>query len=411
MNYISNRSRGICADGPHDITYEDIRNLWRENKKDAEKCRRVTESTDRGETYYPDGRVGEGKISDWRLAFFKEILYRDNKAAGFTMEYPHGVVICQGERNSYYRGESQQYLKSQPTLFRKMEQYTTQEAQELYRFVADMRIGEFFNFLRRIDVVKFWEQHYGTVLYEALAQHYGLETRWLDITNDFAVALFFATCYWESNRWKPLISAQLEQNDDTRYGIIFHAPATNVQIYNALNYKRFMKSGFPVENMVLPIGFQPFMRCHCQYSYGIPMITPVSLQEMTLFERLRFRHSEKLSRAVFEAMKEGKLIYPQEGLNEFEDVIRQIRTARCFSEKAFAYALERNPLWKDELRVRKALIEGTYLEFPIQITENQPSFSISRQRIWRLNRQYQKFDIMQTYGIQPKSRIICKPES
>ena len=47
--------------------------------------------------------------------------------------------------------------------------------------------------------VKNW--NYCDVIYEVLAQHYGLETGWLDITNDFKIALFFAVCYWCDGEW------------------------------------------------------------------------------------------------------------------------------------------------------------------------------------------------------------------
>ena len=70
--------------------------------------------------------------------------------------------------------------------------------------------------------MKNWK--YGDVLYDLLAQHYGLETGWLDITSDFNVALFFATCWYDcsENRWKPLCEEQIRQHP---YGMIFHMPA------------------------------------------------------------------------------------------------------------------------------------------------------------------------------------------
>ena len=57
-----------------------------------------------------------------------------------------------------------------------------------------MRIFEFQLFISQFDIVKKWEYQYSNVLYELLAQHYGLETLWMDITSDLEVALFFATC-------------------------------------------------------------------------------------------------------------------------------------------------------------------------------------------------------------------------
>lgn len=53
--------------------------------------------------------------------------------------------------------------------------------------LADMRIAKFKFFLQCFQHVREWKN--SDVLYDAIAQHYGLETSWLDITNDFNVAL------------------------------------------------------------------------------------------------------------------------------------------------------------------------------------------------------------------------------
>lgn len=134
------------------------------------------------------------------------------------------------------------------------------------------------------------------------------------------------------------------------------------------------------------------MRCHSQYGYGIPMRTPMPLQENVSFEKLRFRHSERLSQAVFEAMEGGKRIYPQEGLDEFQDVIEQIRVATCFSEDAFTYALERNPFWRNQKQTRQVLSEGALLSCPVQIVGDIHPYSVSRQRIRRFDQRYHDFD-------------------
>lgn len=89
MNYITERRSSTLSNEPYEITYEDIRKMYLENLRDEEECRRVTESSYRGESYYAgDGRPGEGKINDFQAAFFKEILYRDRKTAGYAVSEP-----------------------------------------------------------------------------------------------------------------------------------------------------------------------------------------------------------------------------------------------------------------------------------------------------------------------------------
>lgn len=214
------------------IEYDELCKMYKKNQCDAAECEQVTRSTNHGESYYAnDGRPGVGKLKDFRSAFFKEVLYRDVKTNGYIMSYPHGYVIRQGERNHYYRGETQIYDKSGTTLSRGLEKYKSDEDKLLYRLVADMRIAEFEYFIRMFHRTDCWRKNGLTVLTEPLAQHYGLQTDWLDITNDFNTALFFATCYWnrKEKKWYPLTQRQTETGDDkSRYGVLFKAPAWRV---------------------------------------------------------------------------------------------------------------------------------------------------------------------------------------
>ena len=126
---------------------------------------------------------------------------------------------------------------------------------------------------------------------------YTLETGWLDITSDFEVALFFATCYWDRGQWKPLKREQTEVDEKHQYGMIFHMPSNRMpgrwiraihsfmpwtekpvgkncdgnDVYGRLAHPIYKGE---MENLIYPLGFQPFMRCHMQNGYGIYMRTP-----------------------------------------------------------------------------------------------------------------------------------------
>lgn len=198
--YISNRHTNKLDNRTIDITYKDIRELFYKNERDRRECEEVTKNSYADNNYYSENP------SSLRLELYKETLYRDPKTSGFMMQYPHGLIIRQGERNNYYLGENQIYSKTISTLARKLYQFDNEEDKQLYKFIADMRIAEFGMFLFQFDYVQRWARSYGDVLFDVLAQHYGLETSWLDITNDFNVALFFATCYYDQmeSKWKPL---------------------------------------------------------------------------------------------------------------------------------------------------------------------------------------------------------------
>lgn len=323
------------------------------------------------------------------------------------MKYQHGVVISQGERNSYYRGENQIFSKSQPSLFRSLEKFTTHEDQELYRFIANMRIAEFRIFLCRLGIVQFWLNNYGSVLFEALAQHYGLETEWLDITSDFDVALFFATCKWQDGKWHPLDEEDIREHPT---GVIFHIPQWQAEYSRHCTLKA---SGIENEvNAILPIGYQPFMRCHSQYAYGIHMDVPFPLQEDNKFEKLHFHHSVELSQKVFDMMDKGKKIYPQEGLDEFIDTIEDIKYATRFSKEAFEYVLkEKNATGLSRNEIIEQLKMRQILGVPVEITGEQHPFKATRAQIRRLNKKYVGFSIQKKYGIQLHYRSVFCPST
>lgn len=399
----------------HEITCDQLKQLYDDNLQETKESEEITASSYRGESYYTEG----GNLN---YEFEKEILQRNPKTAGMKMYYPHGVIIQQAARRNYYRGENQIYPSSIPSLLRTLKKYKSQKEKELYRIVADMRVAEFSHLLNQFQHVKNW--NVSDVLYEVLAQHYGLETSWLDITDDFNVALFFATCYWDGSQWRPLTKEQTEIDEAHQYGMIFHMPSNRMPVrwisaaeqFSTFTshpvskddkgmdvYGRLVHPVYkgPVVNVIYPIGFQPFMRCHMQSGYGMYMRTPSPLQNDFEFEKLKFRHNEELSQWVFEAMNGGELIYPHEGLKQAQFIINQIAKATVFSEEAFHYALYRNHLYKisDADIVRNELKDFIVDGKPIEIISGH-SWHITPGRRNRIDSVYQNFSIENWYGIK-----------
>lgn len=403
----------------HDISSEQIEMMFSDNEKEERKAKKMTESSYRGENFYQ-------RYGDTFFALMKEYTERDPRTSGMRLYYPHGVVVEQAQRGNYYRGENQIYPESLPTLLRSLKRFPSIKEKELYRLVADMKISEFQFFLDKFQHVREWMN--SDVLYDAIAQHYGLETSWLDITSDFKVAMFFATCYWDKGEWKPLTREQTEVDEAHRYGMIFHMPSNRMPMRWSMAIPKFMpwtdkivgqtpeggniyeKLDYPVyrgeiENLVYPLGFQPFMRCHMQNGYGIYMRTPHPLQKDSGFEKLRFRHSEDLSQRVFDMMKGGELIYPHEGLEKADFIIDQIRNASTFSEEAFRSALYKNHYYKiaDESIVREELHHFKIDGKEIEISASHP-WRISSGRREKIDEIYKDFSVETWYGIRVLDR-------
>ena len=386
----------------HLINRTDIDIMIKENEKDRIECDEITYSSLKGESFC--GTIGFSP-TNW----LKGVVCRDPKINGFMMEMPYGTVIKQAERNHYYRGEKQIYPSSIPSLNRELNKKINEEDRQLYKIIANMRIFEFKEFIYNFKHVQFWREncYECDVLFELLAQHYGLQTHWLDITNDFMCALFFATCFHDGKKWYPLTKKQTECNENTKYGMIFHIPYCNVS--KDFSFKSLLHDSFGCRiNAILPIGFQPFMRCHMQYGYGIYMSEDYSLQNDISFEKLKFRHDEKLSQDVYNKMKEGELIYPHEGLNSFDDIICQIKNAINFTDGAFEYAFQNNTYFTDKtyckLRLEQYEIDNKF----ITIGNDHP-YTLCRQRRRRLDKQYETFSLEKSYNIKPVTRLVSPP--
>lgn len=269
-------------------------------------------------------------------------------------------------------------------------------------------------FLFEFDYVKNWATSYSDVLFEALAQHYGLETHWMDITNDFDVALFFATCYYDAceKKWKPLTKYMTEKSENSKYGMLYRIPQWKVSqggmISMAMQFQDDECDKPFLVNDILPIGFQPFMRCHMQHGYGIRMTEEFPLQDDRTFEKLRFRHSEKLSKEIYERMDQGKLIYPHEGLLDLMDIIESIRLSSTFTEDAFEYAFNNNQYFRDKDTCRKLLVESTVLGSKKVIIGTTHPYVLGRQRKRKLDRMYKDFPIEKAYGIRLMTRMIFR---
>lgn len=407
-----------------ELSNEQIRAFHRQNMREKRAGQRMTASSCRGENFW-------NQCDNFHAAMDMEYLQRDPLTAGLQIEYPHGVVLRQSARSGFFRGENQLYERSVPTLLRKLKRdYLSDTAgQELYRMVADMRIYEFKCLIGQFEHVREWKEC--DVLYDVLAQHYGLETCWMDVTSDFDVALFFACCYFDRSvgAFRPLTKEQTEQNEKTRYGVIYHMPAwvmgsrwdTELEKFSGCSdevtaqegdKKRYRSYEHPkfrgqVQNLIYPIGFQPFMRCSMQNGYAIYMRKALPLQDDMFFQRLRFRHSQELSQRIFDAMDGGRKIYPHEGLNRVQFLIDRIAGATDFSYDAFRYALYRSHAYSLAMEEQcKEALERFVVDGKRITIGKTAAWRLSSGRRAQINREHAQFSLQSMYGIVPQRRTV-----
>ena len=258
----------------------------------------------------------------------ERMLYEMLYSYGQLIQYPYGCVAKQMQLSFYCRGERARYGSSKASLHRVVPQNKGERF--IYYLIENMKLAEFYRFLNKLDVVKKWRL--SSVNYDALAQHYGLKTDYIDITNNFDIALFFACCKYDETQksWRPLSKSDIQWQGkstiDYRYGVIYKGKALSKDfLYGLGNTNPY--------NPVLPVGFQPLMRCQLQHAYTMQMNEDDDLYQDPRFEILIFEHSPELSNRIFNDMKQGQYIYPRYEIDLLDDQICKIKDQKIFSKE------------------------------------------------------------------------------
>lgn len=125
FSYLSSKYKGETLDNEDlEISYDDIKYLHEENEKDKQECDIVT-----------DGKLTPDDFDD-----FLQYIMLDFKITGYLFEYPYGIVIRQGERNHYYRGENELFPSSTSTLQRCFNPLEDFEFKKIYIVYENKRI-------------------------------------------------------------------------------------------------------------------------------------------------------------------------------------------------------------------------------------------------------------------------------
>lgn len=390
------------------IDHGDLMEFLQEDMIDQLRGEEMTLSTLSGENFYtPRNSL---------LEVCREYIERDPQTDAFLIQYPHGIVLEQSKRRFFYRGEKQIYPRSESSLKRKLRQFNSIKDQELYRLVADMRLFEFSCFIDQFQSVQEWNRC--DVLYELLGQHYGLETHWLDVTNDFSTALFFATCVWDEGRWRPLSHRDIERDEYSKWGVIYRKSAARVGLDECMHmgeYIHHLHEPRPLlkdvgSNIPVPIGYQPFVRSSIQSGYAIYDRGAMPLQEDPSFEQFRFEQDPDFSKDVFDMMNGGERIYPDESLTEALPIVGLIACATSFTKEALNYALIRSHYYRVEdfgaalADLSNFRVDGKPIEIKTEHPWSLPRYL--RRRVDRLGKTERRImdSLQMTTRLSPMSR-------
>lgn len=221
-----------------------------------------------------------------------------------------------------YRGQTREYSHCTPTLARLKK--TEDQLLALCRRVAfEDAIGEH-PMVRMAEQAKLLD----SPLYvdrEGLAQHYGLATDMLDVTSNFDVACFFATCAWDKSqrRYLPVPSSE---NAGVMYRIF---PALMIGMGEAFG---------PVHI----VGWQPLPRPEQQRAYVVKMKPDQDFTALPTVQTFHFRHQQRISHRIWEAFNRGEALFPTDAAAELAE---QAETMTEFTGDQIERAWERLSQW------------------------------------------------------------------
>lgn len=195
-----------------------------------------------------------------------------------------------------YRGQTQEHNPCLPSLGRTK----TLEAQLL----ALCRNAAFEDAIAEHPFVRLAEQStfLGNPLFvdkEGLAQHYGLPTHMLDVTSNFDVASFFATCAWNGRQYAPV-------TDNKGHGVIYRLTP-------------FLLDSVESDGASSPfhiVGWQPLPRPEQQKAFALRMKPGQDFSKIPGIERFPFRHCARVSMRIWKAFDEGRELFPADAAAE-----------------------------------------------------------------------------------------------
>jgi len=200
-----------------------------------------------------------------------------------------------------YRGQTQEYARCMPTLAR-LEKIEERFLALCRRLAFEDAIGEH-PMVRLAEQVRFLDSPL-FIDYEGLAQHYGLATDMLDVTSNFDVASFFATCTWSADqrRYQPVRS-------DSATGVMYRIPA--FFMINPANPDQ--------EDPLRIVGWQPLPRPAQQRALAVKLKSGQDFASLPMVETFRFRHQEHISHRIWNAFQQDDALFPSDAAAELAD--------------------------------------------------------------------------------------------
>lgn len=267
-----------------------------------------------------------------------------------------------------FRGQTQDWGKCKSSLYRK-------DYDNIEIFIQRLRLIEFCGIIESHPVVqRFFIKKNFRVSKVGLAQHYGLQTEMLDLTNDIDIAAFFAVCPYdeETDSYRTIC------DDQVHTGIIY---AIITQDYLTQRLDKFLDEKISV------IGMQPFLRPGSQKGFSIKL----EKDEEFFAMKYTFNYTKKESDFYFNKYNNGESLWAKD---EIASMVKPIIQQTHFSQKTFNKAFE---IYRPK-GYSKTLLIKTLEKYGISISHKLVPAVYSSEKIQK---------IVQDWNTT-QAKIICK---
>lgn len=209
-----------------------------------------------------------------------------------------------------FRGQNSDYGVCLPTIYRN-------DLSLASRILNMAKIHELKLALETLDGYKEHNKLCGlnfSVDYEALAQHYGLASRYVDFTTNPLIAGFFATTLFDVERSE-------------------YTPITNKG--EGIFYEVNWAAELARSNHIEIIGLQPFQRPAQQYAFGLKC-SKHGLHKNYMLKEYKFTH-DKQSHTIFELNDGGTKLFPDDPVSS---VSYKVNRTKYLSRLSVEWALD-----------------------------------------------------------------------
>ncbi len=278
----------------------------------------------------------------------RDILYEHTPENEMVLERRKGTfeAVMSGKGNEKYlipeagvlhflfRGQTQEHPLCLPTIYRK-------NPSELQIFLDRMRLTVFKRMLDTYPIISdFFKRHNFVVDVEGLAQHYGLNTSVLDLTSNIDIAMFFATCPFDSDK-----DSYSYYNEGEHEGVlyVFDPLLDNEPCPDVCLLTSYMRGN------IRPIGLQAFKRPGAQEGYALHIPKGCSTKSWIY----KFKFTAEDSKYYYDKFMAGKALWIKDELiAKAKEIKNQLEFSfSVFNETFESYA----PKGYSKTRLKKAL--------------------------------------------------------